>query len=59
MSKLTALIVAHNEEAILSECLERLSFADEILVVLDRCTDASKEIAMKFGARTLEGGWEI
>ena len=59
MSKLTALIVAHNEEAILSECLERLSFADEILVVLDRCTDASKEIALKFGARTLEGGWEI
>lgn len=59
MSKLTALIVAHNEEAILSACLERLSFADEILVVLDRCTDSSKEIALKFGARVIEGGWEI
>ncbi|MEX0692988.1 MAG: glycosyltransferase family 2 protein [Rhodospirillales bacterium] len=59
MSKLSALIVAHNEETNLSACLERLSFADEIVVVLDRCTDASKEIALKFGARTIEGGWEI
>jgi len=59
MSKLSALVVAHNEEAILASCLQRLGFTDEIVVVLDRCTDASKEIAEKHGARTLEGAWPI
>jgi glycosyltransferase involved in cell wall biosynthesis len=59
MSKLSALVVAHNEEAILATCLRRLGFADEIVVVLDRCTDASKDIAEKHGARTLEGAWPI
>ena len=33
---LSALVVAHNEEAQLAECLECLGFADEILVVLDK-----------------------
>ena len=45
MSKLSALVVAHNEEERLDDCLARLGFADEVVVVLDRCTDASKDIA--------------
>lgn len=57
--KLSALVVAHNEEAQLGECLGRLGFADEIVVVLDRCTDASKQIALAAGARILEGGWPL
>ncbi len=59
MSKLSALVVAHNEEARLDDCLSRLSFADEIVVVLDRCTDASKDIAERHGAKTVEGAWPI
>ncbi|WNJ99633.1 glycosyltransferase family 2 protein [Thalassospiraceae bacterium LMO-JJ14] len=59
MSKLTALVVAHNEEAVLDACLERLSFADEIVVVLDRCTDDTKGIAGKHSAKTLEGAWPL
>jgi len=59
MIKLSALIVAHNEQDNLPDCLARLSFADEIVVVLDRCADASKEIALSQGARILEGAWEI
>ncbi len=59
MSKLSALVVAHNEEAILDACLRRLAFADEVVVALDRCTDGSKEIAEKHGATVLEGAWEI
>jgi len=55
---LSALIVVHNEEQQLAACLERLAFADEIIVVLDRCTDASKTIALAFGATLVEGGWE-
>lgn len=59
MSKLSALVVAHNEERQLSDCLARLRFADEIVVVLDRCTDRSREIATAAGARILEGAWPI
>jgi glycosyltransferase involved in cell wall biosynthesis len=56
---LTALCVVHNGEADLPDCLESVRFADEIVVVLDRCTDGSKAIAARFGARILEGAWPI
>ena len=56
---LSALIVAHNEEKRLADCLERLAFADEIVVVLDKCSDRSKEIAAGFTDRLVEGAWEI
>jgi glycosyltransferase involved in cell wall biosynthesis len=56
---LSALVVAHNEERQLAQCLETLRFADEIVVLLDRCTDRSKAIAQSFGARLVEGAWEV
>jgi glycosyltransferase involved in cell wall biosynthesis len=55
--ELSALVVAHDEEANLADCLERLRFADEIVVLLDRCSDGSRAIAERFGARILEGAW--
>ncbi len=55
---LSALITIRNEERQLAECLETLSFADEIVVVLDKCTDASKTIASGYTDRLLEGDWE-
>lgn len=57
--QLTALVVAHNEEAVIAGCLETLAFADELIVVLDKCTDSTAEIATRFGARTLAGSWDI
>ena len=57
--KLSALVVAHNEEAQLAACLSGLRFADEIVVVLDKCTDGSKAIAEKTADRIIEGAWEI
>lgn len=59
MTKLSALVVAHNEEARLEACLSRLTFANEIVVVLDRCTDDSKAIAEKHGAIMREGAWPV
>src|SRR5258708_15669996 len=56
---LSALVVIHNEEARLADCLEHLRFADEIVVVLDRCTDRSREIALRFTDRLVEGAWEL
>jgi glycosyltransferase involved in cell wall biosynthesis len=57
--RLSALVVAHNEEAQLDDCLAALAFADEIVVVLDRCTDRSEEIARAHGAVIEAGAWEI
>jgi glycosyltransferase involved in cell wall biosynthesis len=57
--KLSALVVAHNEEAQLADCLDAVRFADEIVVVLDKCTDGSKAIAAARADRLLEGSWEI
>jgi glycosyltransferase involved in cell wall biosynthesis len=57
--KLSALVVAHNEERQLADCLAALAFADEIVVVLDRCSDGSKAIAGRGAHRILEGAWPI
>ena len=56
--KLSALVIVHNEEKILSSCLEKLSFCNEIIVILDKCTDKSKNIAEKFTNLIFEGSWE-
>ncbi len=56
---LSALVVAHNEEDRLAACLERLRFADEIVVVLDKCSDGSRDIAARYTDRLLEGSWDI
>jgi glycosyltransferase involved in cell wall biosynthesis len=56
---LSALISVHNEQAQLSECLERLKFADEIVVLLDKCSDGSKAIAEKYTDHVHEGAWAL
>lgn len=55
--KLTAVISIRNEEAQLAECLDTLSFADEITVLLDKCTDGSEAIARRYTDRILPGNW--
>lgn len=57
--RLSALVVARNEEDRLADCLGRLGFADERVVVLDRCTDRSLEIANQLADVVLEGAWPI
>lgn len=62
--RLSALLCVHNEEARLPSCLERLSFVDELVVVLDRCADGSRAIAeahiARVGAgRVIEGAFEL
>ncbi|ARJ66592.1 glycosyl transferase [Magnetospirillum sp. ME-1] len=59
MSTLTALVVVCNEEKRLPACLEKLRFADQVVVVLDKCTDGTKDIALAFGARIVEGRWDL
>ena len=56
---LSALVVAHDEEAQLDDCLRSLAFADERVVVLDRCTDGSRAIAERHAAVIVEGAWPL
>ena len=57
--RLSAVVVARNEEEQLDGCLAALAFCDEIVVVLDRTTDGSGAIARGHGATVIEGGWEL
>ena len=58
-AKLSALVVARNEAAQLGACLDTLRFAGEIVVLLDRSTDASAAIAHSAGAKVVEGAWDL
>ena len=58
-AKLSVALCVHNEATQLADCLETLGFADEIVVVLDRCSDESKAVAEKSSARTVEGAWPL
>ena len=57
--RLSAVVVAHDEADQLADCLACLAPADELVVVLDRCTDGSKAIADRMADRVIEGGWPL
>jgi glycosyltransferase involved in cell wall biosynthesis len=59
MPRLSALVCAHAEEKRLASCLEALRFADELVVVLDRCTDRSAEIARRHADRVVSGAFPL
>jgi glycosyltransferase involved in cell wall biosynthesis len=56
---ISAVIVAHNEEKKIEDCLKSLDFVDEIIVVLDKCSDKTKEIVLKYTDKIIEGCWNI
>lgn len=51
MNKLTAIIIAKNEEEMIAECLESVRFADLMIVLDNGSTDKTPEIAKKKGAK--------
>jgi glycosyltransferase involved in cell wall biosynthesis len=59
MKKISVLLVVHNEEKQISDCLERLCFSDEIVVILDKCTDNTLNIVKKFTNQFYSGSWDI
>ena len=56
---ISALIIAKNEENKIRKCLESLTFADEIVIVLDRTSDNTEEIVKKFTKKIYRGNWEF
>lgn len=57
--RLSAVVVAHNEAHQLADCLACLGGADELVVILDRCTDGSRAIADAHSAKVIEGAWPL
>jgi glycosyltransferase involved in cell wall biosynthesis len=55
MTRLSAVLCVHNEERRLARCLDALGFADEIVLVLDRCTDRTRAIGEAYGAVMVSG----
>ena len=56
--KISACIIALNEERNLPRCLKSIApLVDEILVVDSASTDATAEIARQFGARVVQQDW--
>lgn len=61
-TKFSVIIPAHNEGAYIGKCLESIKVASknyeqedlEIIVVANRCTDETEEIALKYGARVVK-----
>ncbi len=57
-NKISVFIITFNEENIISKCLEKLSFADEIIVVDSGSSDNTVEICKKFGAKIIFNKFE-
>lgn len=58
MTKLTAIVLTHNESEHISDCLETLSFADECIVFDSYSTDNTVDLARSAGARVIRHKFE-
>lgn len=56
-NKLSAAIITKNEEDKIADCIDSLSFADEIVVVDSGSTDRTVEMALARGAKVVHNDW--
>lgn len=55
---MSAVIITHNEEDNIRECLESVKWADEIIVVDSDSTDGTEEICRAFGVNFIKESWK-
>jgi glycosyltransferase involved in cell wall biosynthesis len=56
MSKISAVIITKNEENMIVDCIESVSFCDEVIVVDNNSDDRTAEIAKKMNAKVVKAG---
>ena len=56
-NKISAVIIARNEEHAIADCLQSVSFADEIILVDSGSKDDTPSIAKRHGARVIHQDW--
>tara|TARA_B100000989_G_scaffold298746_1_gene289559 strand:+ start:8768 stop:9526 length:759 start_codon:yes stop_codon:yes gene_type:complete len=56
-NKVSVLVTAKNEEKQIAACLKTLDFADEIILILDSCTDKTEMISKKFTNQIFKGSF--
>jgi hypothetical protein len=54
MSKISAIILTKNEEGMIADCIDSLSFCDEILLIDNSSTDRTIDIAERMGAKVYQ-----
>lgn len=50
-SKITAVVLTHNDELRIVDCLEKLSFADELIIIDDNSNDRTIELCKNFTSK--------
>lgn len=55
--KISAAVIAMNEERKIGDCLKSLAWADEVVVVDSHSADRTREMAAAAGARVIERDW--
>ena len=55
--KISAVIIAFNEERNIADAVRSVEWADEIIVVDSESTDSTREIAASLGARVVVNKW--
>ena len=53
MMKISGIVVAKDEENMIADCLDSLSFCDEVIVIDNSSDDRTAEIAKKWAQRFL------
>lgn len=54
MIKISGVVITKNAENIIADCLDSLSFCDEIIVIDNKSEDRTRQIAEKMGAKVYE-----
>lgn len=54
MNKISGIVITKDAENIIADCLDSLSFCDEIIIVDNMSTDKTKDIAKKMGAKVFD-----
>ena len=57
-SDLSVVIITHNEEDNIRECLESVKWADEIIVVDSDSSDKTEEICRAYGVNFIKESWK-